>query len=335
MLCLIYTWLRTSKTVDGATTYYVYDGENIIAEISDSDTTVYLRDNVGIISRTRGNAKEYFVSNYRGDTTAVVNANSDILKSYEYDAFGNIKNPTSADDNPFRYCGEYFDDETGFVYLRNRYYDPSIGRFTTEDPAKSGLNWYAYCENNPVKYIDPWGLDAIVANQMENVAKFGHMSSFVQDDNGIWYFFYWGKDSVSLKEVDDSSILNDSKKINKWLKDEGLNDGEYKYDGFCYILGDFSDSKEYYQELAQQFEDDVKNGDLGWFKWKNKNYNLATRNCTQETMKGLYKGRIGPEGEKTVEQVHHRAGYIIAVVPNCNLSNLQEVYGSRTLNWWE
>ena len=137
----------------------MYDGENIIAEISNSAETIYLRDNNGIISQTKGNTKEYFVSNYRGDTTAIVNSNADIIKSYDYEAFGSLKNAFAADDNPFRYCGEYFDDETGFVYLRNRYYDPSIGRFTTEDPAKSGLNWYAYCENNPVKYVDPWGLD--------------------------------------------------------------------------------------------------------------------------------------------------------------------------------
>ena len=103
------------------------------------------------------------MTSYRGDISAVVNSDADIIKSYDYEAFGSLKNASAADDNPFRYCGEYFDDETGFVYLRNRYYDPSIGRFTTEDPAKSGLNWYAYCENNPVKYIDPWGLRNIVA----------------------------------------------------------------------------------------------------------------------------------------------------------------------------
>ena len=42
--------------------------------------------------------------------------------------------------NPFRYSGEYFDEETGFYYLRARYYDPSIGRFLTEDPAGDGTN---------------------------------------------------------------------------------------------------------------------------------------------------------------------------------------------------
>ena len=42
--------------------------------------------------------------------------------------------------NPFRYSGEYFDEETGFYYLRARYYDPTIGRFLTEDPAEDGTN---------------------------------------------------------------------------------------------------------------------------------------------------------------------------------------------------
>ena len=61
--------------------------------------------------------------------------------------------------NPFRYCGEYYDDETDLIYLRNRYYDNQTGRFITEDPIKDGLNWYSYCGNNPVMFVDPWGLE--------------------------------------------------------------------------------------------------------------------------------------------------------------------------------
>ena len=57
-----------------------------------------------------------------------------------------------------RYCGEYYDAETGLIYLRARYYDPSIGRFISEDPIKDGINWYVYCSNNPIKFVDPSGL---------------------------------------------------------------------------------------------------------------------------------------------------------------------------------
>ena len=81
-----------------------------------------------------------------------------IVRDYDYDAYGAEKNALPSDDNPFRYTGEYTDSETGLVYLRNRMYDPETGRFISEDPIRDGLNWYAYCEGNPVNFIDPWGL---------------------------------------------------------------------------------------------------------------------------------------------------------------------------------
>jgi RHS repeat-associated protein len=43
------------------------------------------------------------------------------------------------------------------IYFNARYYDPVTGRFLTEDPSRKGVNWYAYCENNPVNRTDPTG----------------------------------------------------------------------------------------------------------------------------------------------------------------------------------
>ena len=57
-----------------------------------------------------------------------------VVRDYEYDAYGKERGISPADENPFRYSGEYFDSETGFIYLRNRYYDPSSARFISEDP---------------------------------------------------------------------------------------------------------------------------------------------------------------------------------------------------------
>ncbi|KAB3524969.1 RHS repeat-associated core domain-containing protein, partial [Alkaliphilus serpentinus] len=53
---------------------------------------------------------------------------------------GNEKNPDSNDTNVFRYSGEYFDKETGTIYLRARYYDPRLGRFISEDSYKGNNN---------------------------------------------------------------------------------------------------------------------------------------------------------------------------------------------------
>ena len=72
-------------------------------------------------------------------------------------------NPEKKDENPFRYCGEYYDKETEEVYLRARYYQPAVGRFLTRDTYTGGsdeplsLHLYTYCENDGANHVDPSG----------------------------------------------------------------------------------------------------------------------------------------------------------------------------------
>ncbi len=125
----------------------------------------------------------YYLYNAHGDVVKYTNANGAVLQSYDYDAFGEEADPSTTDANPFRYAGQYFDDETGTYYLRARYYNPGNGRFSQEDthwntgnmlygddPIKLGeylkpsmdailqsSNLYVYCGNNPVAYIDTSG----------------------------------------------------------------------------------------------------------------------------------------------------------------------------------
>ena len=82
---------------------------------------------------------------------------------YKYDAFGNEIKKDKKDDNPFRYAGEYYDSETGNIYLRARYYAPGLGRFLTRDTYTGeeddplSLHLYTYCDNDGVNQIDPSG----------------------------------------------------------------------------------------------------------------------------------------------------------------------------------
>ena len=83
---------------------------------------------------------------------------SRVLNHYEYDAFGNTIRCEEQVHNRFRYTGEQYDPLTGQYYLRARYYNPVIARFTQEDTYYGdGLNLYTYCQNNPVLYHDPTG----------------------------------------------------------------------------------------------------------------------------------------------------------------------------------
>jgi len=108
-----------------------------------------------------------------GDVVRLTDKSGTVVKEYEYDAFGNQQGngKDKEDTNPFRYCGEYFDLSSGTYFLRNRYYSPNNGRFLTEEPAQAGLNWYTYCENNPIFYIDPSGLISYVIYSYDDNKK--------------------------------------------------------------------------------------------------------------------------------------------------------------------
>ena len=149
--------MRNAKTVDGETTYQVWSNGNVISEYG-AHTAVYRYGN-GLVDATEGGVQRYYLYNGHGDTTQLVNSQGSVIADYQYDAFGNQTGGENADVyNPFRYNGQYTDEETGLIYLRNRYYDPATGRFMTEDPVKDGLNWYVYCGGNPVMFVDPLGL---------------------------------------------------------------------------------------------------------------------------------------------------------------------------------
>ena len=176
--------LRYGKTIrerDGKTAsiVHLWDGQNIVVEIGATGTVTarYLRG-INLIAREQDGANQYYLFNAHGDVTKRADAWGNILKNYRYDAFGNEQSPEKLDSNPFRYCGEYFDQETGEIYLRARYYNPAIGRFGAEDSVKStsyqfpneqeitdplSLNLYTYGSNNPVLYVDNSGNFAVLA----------------------------------------------------------------------------------------------------------------------------------------------------------------------------
>ena len=156
--------LRTSKTVNGETTKHIWDGMNLIADITTNNTTIYSRG----INLIFSNANCYYLYNAHGDVVQLVDNVGNITKEYRYDAFGVERNKDENDQNPFRYTAEYYDKETGTIYLRMRYYIPHLGRFLTEDPIKDGLNWYTYVNGNPVNFVDSSGLVPILLDYIRD-----------------------------------------------------------------------------------------------------------------------------------------------------------------------
>ena len=166
--------LRAEMEENGQLVKFLYNEnrEAVAEEESDGNVIRYIR-RLGLISSDSEKAKTYYhyVSDEQGSITHVINGEekesgelpqedvqSRVLNHYEYDAFGNTIRCEEQVHNRFRYTGEQYDPLTGQYYLRARYYNPVIARFTQEDTYYGdGLNLYAYCKNNPVVYYDPSG----------------------------------------------------------------------------------------------------------------------------------------------------------------------------------
>mgnify|MGYP001636507841 FL=1 len=160
--------LRTSKTVNGVTHSYVWQGSKLAADITDAYALYFHYDSSGeVIGFTRtanGADTEYFyVKNLQGDILKVITATGTEAATYTYDAWGRVLASTGdlADVNPIRYRGYYYDTETGLYYLKSRYYDPEVDRFispdvfaTTDVDGVLSANMFAYCENNPIRNSD-------------------------------------------------------------------------------------------------------------------------------------------------------------------------------------
>ncbi len=185
---------RVAKTVDGHTTYFVYDTTHkLVAEANEKGeiTTQYLyagfRPYALMRAEGAGQTRTLYAihADDRGLPLAVTDANQRVVWQGDFDAFGNtraivnqhlaVTEPgfslissaqaaAASTPRPFemnlRMAGQYADVETGLFYNIHRYYDPLQGQYITADPLglSAGLERYAYVGSNPMSEIDPLGL---------------------------------------------------------------------------------------------------------------------------------------------------------------------------------
>jgi RHS repeat-associated protein len=175
------TWLFASLP-----TNYLYDGIGIIEELSGDGSISGKYQGAGVdqqLATVQGGTTKYYELDGLLSTTSLTDTSAAFANNYNYDGFGNVESHTGSVLNFFQYAGRELDLETGILYYRARYFDPTAGRFITEDPTGFGsgdANLYRYVFNNPIVFIDPTGRKCACAYAIST----GH---FVCDGQGNSY----------------------------------------------------------------------------------------------------------------------------------------------------
>jgi RHS repeat-associated protein len=133
-----------------------YQGELLYERSEEREVSYHLGG--GIEAARMGSELYYYHQDEQLSTALVTDDTGRVRNYYQYDAFGGMLAGEEGVSNRIRYTGQQYDEISEQYYLRARYYNPVVGRFLQEDVYEGdGLNLYAYCRNNPVRYYDPSG----------------------------------------------------------------------------------------------------------------------------------------------------------------------------------
>ena len=172
---------RTSKTISGVNTQFIYDGNDIVQDLANGAVTAsYLRSlNIDeLFGILRQDGVYFSIYDGLGSTLALTNQAASSIVQYSYEPFGKTQSSNPGFANPFQFTGRE-NDGTGLYYFRSRYHAPIHGRFASEDSIRlaslvglgnltallkedhsivtTGLNLYAYVSDSPVNFTDPLG----------------------------------------------------------------------------------------------------------------------------------------------------------------------------------
>lgn len=273
--------IRTSKTVNGVTTYYNTQDGVILSQTDGTDTWYFQYDTSGVPLGFIYNGTQYFyMTNQMGDVIAINDCNGNILAQYVYDEWGKVIAQVPIDENdediialvnknPIRYRGYYYDNETGYYYLQSRYYDSGICRFINADLplfAKeqkykvTGISLFAYCNNNPINCCDTLG--------------------------------YWAKNthkSITLKIAEKFFVKNIAEKIAN----------------YCKQLDEIYPSKEYAKNLTINAEEKY------WQYYHFNQYELGNKDSREDRAARLIKEAVKYKKNRQNELSYKYLGYAL------------------------
>ena len=211
------TKLRTVHKIGSTTTTTDYCG-NVIYE---NGTQKLLLTEEGYINLTGTQQYHYYLKDHQGNNRVVINQSGTVEETNHYYPFGGVFG-TTGNTQPYKYNGKELDTKQGLNWndYGARHYDAALGRFTTNDPLAEkyySMSPYTYCADNPVKFIDPNGMEYAPGD------LFKTKRAAAKD----WGMYYNGASIIRKREMGSSIYEVKQKGKLKGYSYSAANEGEH------------------------------------------------------------------------------------------------------------
>jgi len=159
---------RIYKSSASSTSIFTYDDDRLIEETTASGGSVARYSQTESIDEPlammRGGVTSFYNADGLGSITSLSNSAGTLAQTYSLDSFGKLTASAGSVTNPFLYTAREFDTETNLYFYRARYYDPTVGRFVSQDEIGNDddADLYRYVRNNAPNLRDPTGLYKLV-----------------------------------------------------------------------------------------------------------------------------------------------------------------------------
>lgn len=276
----------SSVNVDGLSSHYVYNALNQRVKVNNNHYVynehkqlVYLEEGnktiefiylngfkVAMIIDNGISINIYYAhNNYQGVPRQFSDAKQLIVWSGQFKPYGEVYDENADISNIIRFTGQYKDMNTNYIYNYFRDYDSSLGRYIQSDPIglNGGINTYAYVTNNPVNYVDPFGLAKVVIFGDENTPT--HASILLEDGT---YISTFPNINGGIGVIFGGSVAGHDK-YNELEIQNALNGSSALY------------------QINGLEEDKIKDW---WSKHMNDNYAVITNNCSDVVYDSLNAG---------------------------------------------
>ena len=155
---------RVRKSFAGKAVRYVWDGNDLVHELAgeaDAVTWVFEPGTFAPLAKEEEGKRYGVIVDHLGTPRMMADEAGALVWKAQLDVYGVARTDVAVTGCPWRWPGQYEDEETGLYYNRFRYYDPEAGRYVSQDPIglTGGLAQYAY-PDDPTARFDPYGLSA-------------------------------------------------------------------------------------------------------------------------------------------------------------------------------